>query len=67
MDFNIFEGRMVSVLMVGKSDKREGYVGRLSIVGDWVRIEPVKSKVDLEAFYIRKSEVLSVWVYKDRK
>jgi hypothetical protein len=66
MDFNIFEGRLVSVLMIGRFDEAETYVGNLRNLDEWVVITPLDPAKNIEAFYIRKDQILSIWLYKEK-
>ena len=64
MDFSQFDGRVVSVLIEGKGNKKEAYIGKLSSHSDFICIEPNNPQFDLEQVWIRADTVLSLWLFK---
>uniref|UniRef100_A0A6H1ZGI5 Uncharacterized protein n=1 Tax=viral metagenome TaxID=1070528 RepID=A0A6H1ZGI5_9ZZZZ len=68
MDWEQFEGRTVSVLITGKGEKKESFIGTVEVTeGDFLIINPNNPNFGLEMFYIRKDIIESIWLYKRKK
>jgi len=63
LDWQILEGKRVSVLIDGYHDK-ESYFGILYNKGDWVELCLRNNPhYYLSHIFIRKDQILSVWIY----
>lgn len=69
-DFSKLQGKMVSILIVGKGQKNETFKGIVeSIEGDFIVLNTDWGQADfpLSQVLIRTSMVQSVWVYRESK
>jgi hypothetical protein len=70
-NFQSLLNRKVSVLIAGKSDKKETYVGVVSdVYEDFVELRckcEESSTFPLSSIIIRKDLILSIWIYREGK
>ena len=68
MIFENLIGKRVSVLITGKSDKKETYMGIIVAVKDgYVFVESLPSaSFEIETFIIRADIIESMWVFKEK-
>jgi len=68
-DFSKLIGKTLSILLTGKREKKETYMGTLEEVEeDFVVLKTFPSSTfQVDKFIIRISLIESVWVYKDNK
>ena len=68
-DFSKLQGKMVSILIVGKNQKNETFKGIIEgIEGDFIILNTDWGQSDfpLSQVLIRTSMVQSVWVYREK-
>lgn len=66
MDFESYEGRVISVLITGKDAKQENYVGKVAKVEDgFMVIDLTGGHAFLDEISFRTELVQSIWVYRE--
>lgn len=66
MDFKSYKGRVVSVLITGKNNQQENYVGIVCEVEDgFMKLDISEVHSYLEEVSFRTELVQSIWVYHD--
>ena len=71
-DFNCLLNKKVSLMMIGKNDQKESYVGVVSsIFDDFVQIRNIRKGPNddfpLDGFLVRKELIISIWIYHEGK
>lgn len=69
-DFNCLLNRKVSLMMIGKDDRKESYVGVVSdVFEDFIQIRSIRKGPEddfpLDGFLVRKELIISIWIYHD--
>jgi len=66
MNFESYEGRVVSVLIMGKDNQQENYVGVVCIVEDGFMVLDVSGIHSfLDEVNFRTELIQSIWVYRE--
>ena len=66
MDFSKLKNKYISVLITGKANKKETYMGIVTEVNEYLIMKSLPSdKFVIEQFIIRLDLIESVWVFKD--
>jgi len=67
MDFKNLMGKMLSILITGKGNKKESYMGILVDVDDkYISLKTLPNdEFEIENFIIRLDLIESVWIYKE--
>jgi len=64
--FEDLVGKTVSIAIVGKDNKIEAYTGIVKRFDDpWIYLEFFSNMILLEAIYIHKDLVRSIWIYRE--
>ncbi len=66
MDWKQYIGRTVSILIVGKDDKTENYMGIIKTVTDdgFMILDPNNPNFTMSEIIFRVNLIKSVWVYR---
>ena len=69
MNWNDYVGKTVSILITGKDNKIENYMGVIEEVSDdgFLVLDPNNPNYSLEKLIFRLAVITSVWIYKEGK
>lgn len=66
MDFSKLKDKYVSILITGKANKKETYMGIVTEVNEYLIMKSLPSdKFVIDQFIIRLDIIESVWVFKE--
>ncbi len=65
LDWAKYIGKTVSILITGKDDKTENYMGIIAEVSDgFMILDPNNENFSIETIIFRTALIKSIWVYK---
>lgn len=68
MNWQQYLGRKVSIIITGKNDNTDNYVGIVATVEDgWLTLDINNPKLPLEKLIVKIDSIHSIWLYKVQK
>ena len=65
MEWNVLVGRTVSILIIGKEDKTENYMGKVEKIDDgFLFLDTQNPNFSIEKIIFNVNLIKSVWLYK---
>lgn len=65
MDWTNLKGRTVSILIKGKNDKTENYMGKVVLLEDgFITLDPQNPEFSVDWIIFHTDLIRSVWVYR---
>lgn len=67
MEWEQYIGKIISVLIVGKGDKEENYVGIIKdVIGDFMILDTSEANIIISEIAFRTHLIKSIWIYKPK-
>ncbi len=68
MNWNYYKGKIVSILIIGKDDKTENYMGKIEDITDdgYMILDPNNPNFTIEKTIFKTDLIKSIWIYGDK-